>query len=127
MGSFRSGRKDIFGLDSKSEIKNGTVSDIKASPERGKKRIIAREKSARGQSFAVDIPMKEARKIERKETYSFNVEDKPAKNYGARVKKTGFRTYNCDEMPEDYSGKNHCPYKSFSGTSRMSSDRTKFQ
>lgn len=125
--AFRSGRKDIFGKDGDSEIKNATVSDIKASPERGKKRIIAREKSARGQSFAIDIPMQEAKKIERKKSYEFHVEDKPEKNYGARQKKTGYRVYNCDEMPEEFNGKNNCSYKSFSSSSRMNSDRTKFQ
>jgi len=77
-------------------IKNGTVSDIKASPERGKKRIIVREKSARAQSFAVDIPMREARDVEPKESYSFDVKEKPIKPYGSD-KKTGFKSYYCDE------------------------------
>lgn len=125
--AFRSDRTDIFDTRAETQVKNGTVSEVRASPERGKKRFIVREKSARGQSFAVDIPMSEARHVERKETYSFNVQDKPAKAYGGgREKKTGFRSYNCDEAPSQYEGKNNCPYKSFSGTSRMTSERTKF-
>lgn len=123
----RSSRKDIFSKSGKSDIKHATVSDIKASTERGKKRLIVREKSARGQSFAIDIPMSEAKKIERKKSYEFQVEDKPAKAYGGgRTKKTGYRIYNCDEAPEEYSGRNNCQYKDFSSTSRMSSDRAKF-
>ena len=124
---FRSDRTDIFDNRGSSEIKNGTVSDIKASPERGKKRVIVREKSARAQSFAVDIPMREAREIERKETYSFRVENKPAKSYGgSREKKIGFRAYNCDEAPTAYKGKDNCPFRSFDGGSRMTRTRTKF-
>lgn len=107
-------------------IKNGTVSDIKASPERGKKRIIVREKSARAQSFAVDIPMREARNVERKESYSFDVKEKPIKPYGSD-KKTGFKSYYCDEAPEKYGGGGGQQFKSFSDGNRLgSSDRTKF-
>lgn len=127
MEGFRSGRKDIFQGERITEKKSATVSDIKASPEKGKKRVIAREKSARGQCFAMDVPIREARMIERKKTYVFDVEEKPAKSYGGgRAKKTGFRTYNCDSAPMDYSQRDTCPYKSFSGGRMQTSSRTKF-
>lgn len=108
------------------DIKNGTVSDIKASPEKGKKRIIAREKSAFGQCFAVDIPVKEAKNIERKEAYSFQVQEKEENRYGGRKKQTGFKTYYCDEVPEKYGGGAKSQFKSFNDSGRLSGSRTRF-
>lgn len=128
MSSFGMKGQSSFEGSGHKDIKNGTVSDIKASPERGKKRLIVREKSALGQSCAIDIPISESKKIERKETYSFHVEEKTEDRYGSagRQKKTGFKTYYCDETPEKYGGGGHCQYKSFESSSRLSSGRTKF-
>lgn len=126
MTDYSMGGKNSMEGSGPKNIKNGTVSDIKAAPERGKKRIIVREKSARAQSFAVDIPMKEARQIERKEAYAFDVREKPEKSYG-REKKTGFKTYYCDEAPEKYGGSGGQQFKDFSDGNRLNtSSRTKF-
>lgn len=121
MGGFGRAGDSSVSDGKKTFSKNAVVSDIKASPEKGKKRIIAREKSARGQSFAMDIPMREARDIERKRAYTFDVYDKPSKSYGGggREKKIGYRAYNCDDAPCDYTGGDHQQFKSFSNTGRL--------
>ena len=116
MREFDSGR--TFEVSGRKQAKDATVSDIKASPERGKKRLIVREKSARGQSCAIDIPISESKHIERKEAYSFLVEEKTEDRYGnsGRKKNTGYKTYYCDEKPEKYGTERRSTYKSFEGT-----------
>ena len=129
MSEFGTGKTFSSGVSVK-ETKNMTVTNIKGSPEKGMKRLIVREKSGMRRSAGVDIPIKEAKNVERKETYSFKVEEKSETRYGRQSNKSssasGFKTYYCDEAPEKYGGGGKSQFKSFGNSSRISSGRTKF-
>lgn len=115
--------------DGPKEIKNGTVTSVRGSPQKGKMRLSVRDKSSRGQAYVIDIPMKHASKVERKETYSFEVQEETEDRYGRPIarKKVGLQTYSCDEAPEIYSGNGTKEaFKSFDNTSNISGGRTKF-
>lgn len=110
-----------FETSGKKELMCGTVKDIKASPEGGKKRLIVKEKGASNKSFAVDIDMMDAKNLKRKETYAFQVEEKSDDRYGSqgRKKESGFRTYYCDTTPEKYGGAgSRSQFADFSGGNR---------
>jgi len=97
----------------------GTVQEKKASPERGQKRLIVKEKYGRRKAVAIDVPVQNSTKVDRKETYAFKVEDKEKareQSYGYEHKSLtgGFRTYRSDDMPEKFSG------------SRLGTDMTRF-
>jgi hypothetical protein len=129
MSRFNRSEKYSLGSQAPKEEKHGTVRNIKGSPEKGKKRLMVREKSSGGRSFAVDIDINAARKIERKETYTFQVEEKHSDDrYGSmgRKKSSGFKTYYCDEAPEKYGGGGGANFKSFDSSNRMKKARTKF-
>lgn len=130
MSRFGSGK--TFAPDSKrhqKEEKHVTVTNIKGSSEKGMSRVVGREKTGMRKGVGIDIPMSEVKKIKRKETYTFRVEEKrPEKSYGReKSKSTGFKTYYCDEAPVEYGGGGGSQFKSFSDSGRLNSGgRTKF-
>jgi len=87
----------------------GTIQEKKASPERGHKRLIVKEKYGRRKAVAIDVPVPTSTKVDRKETYRFMVEDKEksrGERYGGEHKSqtSGFRTYRSDDMPDVFDG-----------------------
>ena len=108
-------KKQCFGSRERKDELSGRVTDIKASPERGYKRVIVRERTYAGQSCAIDIPYKEARDIKRKESYSFDVTQKQEKTYGgARARSDSFKTYYCEDSPRDYVPNSETRFRDFS-------------
>lgn len=121
-----------LGSDGPKQEKHGTVRSIKGSPEKGKKRLVIREKSTGGRSCSIDIDIKAAKKIERKKAYTFRVDEKNSDDrYGSmgRKKNAGHKVYDCSDAPMDYAGGAiGKTFKSFDDSNRMktSSGRTRF-
>ncbi|HPD82929.1 MAG: hypothetical protein R3D88_03360 [Alphaproteobacteria bacterium] len=127
-GGFSKRGSSLEGSGTK-EIKRAEVIDTKAAPTTGYKRVLVREKSVSGQMAAIDIPVKEAGKIEKKKTYNFAVEEKDENRYGAssRSKKCGFKTYICEDAPEIYDRKSDTGHRDFNGGNGSKTvGRTKF-
>ncbi|MCI5060986.1 MAG: hypothetical protein MRY79_07935 [Alphaproteobacteria bacterium] len=124
------GRGNELEGNAKAETINATVRDIKASPEKGCKRLIVQEKGTHRKPCAIDLDMKQLSKVKRKEDYSFIVEEKTEDRYGggsgARRNST-FKRYYCDQSPEKYhgSGGSGNGFKDFSGSGRLNSSGKK--
>lgn len=134
--SFGRSSQYCLGSEAPKQEKHGTVRNIKGSPEKGKKRLLVREKSTGGRTFSVDVDIRSANKVERKKDYTFRVEEKNGDDrYGSmgRKKKSGHRIYSCEGAPSEYAGHGTLGsgFKSFDGGNRMksssgSSGRTRF-
>lgn len=121
MSGFSGSGKYSFETSGRKETVCGTVKDIKDSPEKGKKRLIVKQKGSSTQSCAVDVDIENTKKVKRKEAYAFQVEEKDDDRYGGqgRKKDTGFRTYYCDSVPESYGGGGgKSQFSDFSGGNR---------
>lgn len=112
--------------DTKKETIHGRVTQIKKSPEKGKKRLIVKTKTGMRKAIGVDVEAKNATHIKRKEDYTIMVTEKEEHNYSGRPKASGFKTYSTDEKPEKYTRKTDNGFKDFGGNSNMTSGRTKF-
>lgn len=112
------------------EVKVGKVTGVKNSPEKGRRRFMVSEKSLSRKKICVDIPYKEAKKVERKKTYSFDVsEARREDEYGgmqSRFTAGKMKTYLCDKTPEIYRGGSKPQFKSFGGDDDGTSSRLKF-
>jgi hypothetical protein len=125
MGGF--GRNDDKSGAVPTEQKAGKVTAMKASPEKGKRRYTVREKSASRKIFTVDIPYSEAKDIERKETYNFDVyEAEERKSYGGVRSSSRMKSYLCDEAPEVFTSARKSQFTSFDSGKGSLSNRTKF-
>ena len=127
-GRYSGGDGSLGETSSQKETKCAKVVDTKAAPSTGYKRVIVRDRSAGQKISAIDIPNQEARHVEKKKTYNFEVEEKQETRYGGggRTKKHGFRTYICEEAPELYDRKKNTGRKEFGKDRGSSSSRTKF-
>ena len=119
MGSFGRGSGSAT-HDGPTETKVGKVMNVKASPERGKKRLSMVSKTGGRLAFLVDIPYSEAKNIERKSMIEMEVYEKPdeAGARGGNQKRAssiGTRTYCCDDAPTPYNGSHKPQFKSFGG------------
>lgn len=112
----------------KTEKIHGRVTQIKASPEKGKKRLIVKSKTGMRKAVGVDVEAKNASHIKRKEDYTLIVKEKDEHNYSGRPKASGFKTYSTDEKPEIYRREPESGFKDFGANSRMknSNSRTRF-
>lgn len=106
------------------EKKTGKIMNIKSSPEKGRRRLVMTEKSVGRKLYAVDISYKEAKGLERKETYTAEVYEKSRESeYGgmeSRFSAGKMKTYLCDEAPEVYRGSGGSQFKSFDSEDRGS-------
>ncbi len=80
------------------------VQEIKASPKSGHKRLVVREKGKTMSHAVIDIKMKDAKDVEEKKSYMFDVREKDySRNPGQQRRKAAdFKGYDCEGMPEDY-------------------------
>lgn len=126
--SFGRGGRYSSEHDEKTEEIHGRVTQIKASPEKGKKRLIVKTKTGMRKAIGVDVEAKNATHIKRKEDYTIMVKEKDEHNYSGRSKVSGFKTYSTDEKPEIYSRKAESGFRDFGASSRMknSNSRTRF-
>jgi hypothetical protein len=112
------------------EKKTGKITGIKSSTEKGRRRLIMREKSVGRKSFSVDLPYKEAKGLERKKMYTANVyEQKRESEYGGMESKYNsgkMKSYLCDEAPELYKGGSKPQFKIFGDDDNKLSGRLKF-
>lgn len=127
MSDFMSG-KNRFETNGKGETIVGKVEEIKNAPQHGQKRLIIREKGSR-KAASVDIPTKQSKNVERKETYKFDVEEKDSSDRyggtGSRRSTSGFKNYYSDSAPEKF-GLGSKDYMSRFGGGRSGSGRTRF-
>lgn len=81
------------------------IAEIKAAPHHGQKRLVVRGEGAKGHAV-IDIDVAEARDLEEKGTYRFQVTEKNAGRPGQSTmqRSSGFKNYYCDDAPEKYSG-----------------------
>lgn len=107
MTGFGSGRFNNGAGDEK-ETLIGKVENITHSPERGRQRLVVREKSTMRNAVSVDLKTTEVSKVKRKETYKFEVEERfDETKYGqekSRFSTNKYRTYIADEAPEVWDG-----------------------
>ena len=132
MSNYGRSSQYCLGSEAPKAEKHGTVRAIKGSPEKGKKRLLVREKSTGGRCCSIDIDIKAAKKVERKKDYTFRVDEKHSDDrYGSmgRKKNSGHRIYDCSDAPTEYAGGGiGSTFKSFDDGNRMKTKggRTKF-
>lgn len=128
MSRFGSGKTFASEGSGNTETKHMKVTNIKGSSEKGRKKLVGREKGGMRKAMGVEILIKEAKKVKRKDEITIQVTEKRDDSTGrqGRASTTGFKTYYCDEAPEKYGGGGKCQFKSFSGSSRINGGRTKF-
>ncbi len=126
--SFGRGGRYSSEHDERTQEIHGRVTQVKASPEKGKKRLIVKSKTGMRKAVGVDIEAKHAAGIKRKENYTIQVKEKDEHNYSGRPKASGFKTYSTDKKPEIYSRKAESGFKDFGSNSNMkgSKSRTRF-
>ena len=117
--------------DQETEIKHGKVTKLQASPESGKRRIVARESEGLRQAFTIDIPFKEAAKVKRKKTYSFDVYEAEAKSksYGGQERRKSFSStkgFKSDKAPTESDGFHAPQFKDFGSDNRLKDAQGKF-
>ena len=123
-----------FGKESyngETEVKEGRVTGLKNSHKKGHRQVMVRSKRAPQKAFSVDIPYKEAKGIQRKKDYSFNVyEDEESKDrFGGGFKRESpgrIKSYMTDEAPSEYKGRHKPQFKNFGSGDSESSGRLKF-
>lgn len=90
------------------EILIGKVEDITHSPEKGRQRLIVREKTSMRKAVSVDLKSTEVSKVKRKETYKFEVEERFSESkYGqekSRFTTNKYHSYLADEAPTVWDG-----------------------
>ncbi len=82
------------------------VAEIKAAPHHGQKRLVVREYGKSKSHTVIDIDMSQAKDIEEKGTYRFQVEEKNAGRPGQSqmARQSGFKNYYCEDAPEKFEG-----------------------
>jgi predicted secreted protein len=95
------------GPGSKQELV-GKVMEMKSAPKAGFKRIEIQEKGVTRRTVEVDIPIKQAADIERKKSYKFLVDEKPAPAYAGQQprKMAGYASFDSSEKPKEISANN---------------------
>ncbi len=124
----------MFGKESyngKTEVKEGRVTSLKNSHKKGHRQVMVRSKQAPQKAFTVDVPYKEAKSIQRKKDYSFNVyEDADNQDrFGGEFKRESpgrIKSYMTDEAPSEYTGRYKPQFKSFGSDDGENSGRLKF-
>lgn len=100
-----SGSTDRGGGGARQEI-IARIEEMKAAPHHGQKRLVIRESNKSNTHAVIDIDMKDARELQEKGTYRFQVEEKHGNRPGqhARTGSSGFKSYASVEAPEKFDG-----------------------
>ncbi len=83
----------------------GCVTEMRAAPMGGYKRIEIEEKKGQRRTLEIDMPIEETFDIKRKQSYKFMVEEKKFPVYAGQAKhKPEVRLFESDEKPVEVKG-----------------------